>query len=57
MKDWTSQLDKITEHFVADFGSLSAEQLNWKPNSQTWSIAQNIDHLIVVNQTYYPILT
>lgn len=57
MKDWTSQLDKITEHFVADFGSLSAEQLNWKPNPQTWSIAQNIDHLIVVNQTYYPILT
>ena len=57
MKDWTSQLDKITEHFVADFGSLSAEQLNWKPNPQTWSIAQNIDHLIAVNETYYPILT
>ena len=57
MSDWTSQLDKITKHFIADFGSLSAEQLNWKPNPQTWSIAQNIDHLIVVNETYYPALT
>lgn len=56
MKDWTLQLDKITEHFTATFGSLSTEQLNWKPNSQTWSIAQNIDHLIIVNETYYPVL-
>ncbi len=56
MKDWTLQLDKITEYFVANFGSLSTEQLNWKPNSQTWSIAQNIDHLIIVNETYFHVL-
>lgn len=56
MKDWTLQLDKITERFVENFGSLSTDQLNWKPNSQTWSIAQNIDHLIIVNETYYPVL-
>ncbi len=56
MKDWASQLDKITVHFFENFGSLSAAQLNWKPNAQTWSIAQNIDHLIVVNETYYPVL-
>jgi hypothetical protein len=56
MKDWNVQIDKITEYFAADFGSLSTEQLNWKPNPQTWSIAQNIDHLIVVNETYYPVL-
>jgi hypothetical protein len=56
MQDWSSQLDIITEIFVADFGTLSAEQLNWKPNSQTWSIAQNIDHLIILNETYYPVL-
>lgn len=56
MRDWTSQLDKVTENFVANFGSFSPEQLNWKPNPQTWSIAQNIEHLIVVNETYYPVL-
>lgn len=57
MKDWTSQIDKITEHFIANFGLLSAEQLYWKPNPHTWSIAQNIDHLIVVNESYYPVLS
>lgn len=41
---------------MESFGSLSEKQLNWKPDSQTWSIAQNIDHLIVVNETYYPVL-
>lgn len=57
MKDRTSQIDKITEHFIANFGLLSAEQLYWKPNPHTWSIAQNIDHLIVVNESYYPVLS
>jgi len=56
MKDWTSQLDKITEQFIANFRTLSPEQLNWKPDSHTWSIAENIHHLIVVNETYYPVL-
>jgi hypothetical protein len=56
MNVWTLQIDKVTEDFTKDFGSLTTEQLNWKPNPQTWSIAQNVDHLIVVNETYYPVL-
>lgn len=56
MKKWTAELDTTTKHFITDFGSLSTDQLNWKPNPQTWSIAQNIEHLIVVNETYYPVL-
>ena len=53
---WTNQIDKITAEFTKEFGNLSAEQLNWKPNEGTWSIAQNIDHLIVINETYYPVI-
>jgi len=56
MKKWTTELDKITEQSFSIFGTLSEEQLNWKPDSNTWSIAQNIEHLIVVNETYYPVL-
>jgi hypothetical protein len=56
MKDWLSQLDELTEQFVTTFGALTVEQLNWKPAPQTWSIAQNLHHLIVVNESYYPIL-
>lgn len=52
----TNKIDDITNSFKAAFGNLSAEQLNWKPNAQTWSIAQNIDHLIVINESYYPVI-
>ncbi len=55
-RKWTNQLDRNTEAFVQEFGNLSAEQLNWKPAAQTWSIAQNIDHLITTNATYFPIV-
>ena len=53
MNNYWSQIDKISEDFFKTFGHLSAEQLNWKPNANTWSIAQNINHLIVVGETYY----
>ncbi len=53
---WSSRLDKVTYAFVSEFGSLTPAQLNWKPNPQTWSVAQNIRHLILVNETYYPVI-
>jgi len=55
MQEWTQQIDEITQKFTEAFGSLSNEQLNWKPDPNTWSIAQNIDHLITINETYFPI--
>lgn len=36
------------------FGGFTAEQLNWKPTPEKWSIAQCLHHLIVSNSTYYP---
>jgi hypothetical protein len=51
---WTSQIDKNTRDFQDAFGALTHDQLNWKPNAKTWSVAQNIDHLIVINRTYFP---
>ncbi|MFT6321625.1 MAG: hypothetical protein ACJAT4_002555 [Granulosicoccus sp.] len=56
MKDWTNQIDKTTSEFKQLFSELSSEELNWKSNAKTWSIAQNIDHLIAINKTYFPIL-
>ncbi|MBK6365237.1 MAG: DinB family protein [Saprospiraceae bacterium] len=54
MKNWSKELSNLTEQFQTHFGGLSKEELNWKPNPAVWSIAQNIDHLIVVNKSYYP---
>ena len=56
MQNWGLEIAKVTNECRALFGSLTSEELNWKPNSTTWSIAQNLDHLIVVNETYYPVL-
>lgn len=57
MKTWATDLNTITDQTLSSFGSLTPEQLNWKSNAKTWSIAQNLEHLIVVNESYYPILT
>ena len=56
MKNWDEQIESTTQNFMDIFYGLDIEQLNWKPNSQTWSIAQNIDHLIVINKSYFPII-
>lgn len=53
---WTRQLAEITEDFREEFGELTEEQLNWKPNPGTWSVAQNIDHLILINESYFPVI-
>jgi uncharacterized damage-inducible protein DinB len=37
----------------AAFGHLTADQLNWKPNADTWSIGECLDHIITTNRTYY----
>lgn len=50
------QLRDITAAFQDAFSGLSGEQLNWKPNDATWSIAQNIDHLITINASYFPLV-
>ena len=52
--NWSAQIDQTTQNFIESFSGLNAVQLNWKPNPNTWSIAQNIDHIIVTNNSYFP---
>jgi hypothetical protein len=55
MSDWNKRIDEVTEAFTQSFASLSPESLNWKPHPSVWSVGQNIDHLMVINQTYFPV--
>ena len=41
--------DSIAEDAPKMFGALSEAQLNWKPDAETWSVGQCLDHLIVSN--------
>ena len=43
--------------FERNFKSLSEDQIQKKVNAATWSIAENIDHIVKVNSTYIPIFT
>ncbi len=52
---WKDQIDEITDDFNRIFEPLTPSELNWKPNPGTWSIAQNIDHLIVINESYFQV--
>ncbi|MBX3134548.1 MAG: DinB family protein [Gemmatimonadaceae bacterium] len=50
------ELTEVTHAARVAFGPLSAEQLNWKPSAESWSIAQCLDHLITINRFYFPLL-
>ncbi len=54
--NWKEQIDQNTKLVQELFSKIPAQQLNVQPNIQTWSIAQNLEHLIVINESYYPIL-
>jgi hypothetical protein len=38
------------------FGQLSAEQINWKPGPDEWSIGQCFEHLIISNRQFLTII-
>ncbi|MGH9844290.1 MAG: DinB family protein, partial [Blastocatellia bacterium] len=41
-----SEANAITDETLAGFGGLTAQQLNWKPGADQWSVAQCFDHLV-----------
>ena len=45
----------INDETLTGFGGLTALQLNWKPGADRWSVAQCFDHLLSVNEGYFPI--
>jgi hypothetical protein len=50
-----SELRQVADDARSTYGSLSAEQLNWKPAEKSWSIAQCFDHLITTHSLYFPL--
>ena len=53
---WQKELSDNTKMYVEAFEHLSPQALNWKPQADTWSVGQCIDHIIVTNLTYFPII-
>ncbi len=53
MKELETQISEITREFKQAFGNLPAEELNRKPDAKSWSIGQIIEHLILINESYF----
>lgn len=48
-------LRAVSVEVKAAFAGLSTEQLNWKPDAKSWSVAQCLDHLIKIDGLYFPL--
>jgi len=46
--------EAIAEDTRKTFGGLSAEQVNWKPSADGWSVGQCFEHLIKTNSLFFP---
>jgi hypothetical protein len=55
-QDWLRQIDQTTRKAQEAFGTLTPEALNRQPAPGAWSIAQCLDHLMVTNLTYWPVV-
>lgn len=53
MENLIHRIDQNKQRFAETFGEFTAEQLNWKSDTETRSIAQNIRHLILMNESYF----
>jgi hypothetical protein len=53
---WKNQISEITKKVKGEFDQLNEQELNWKPDGKSWSIAQNLDHLIKINSSYFPVI-
>jgi len=51
------EINQNTDKFKLEFIGCSTEQLLYKPSKDIWSIAENIQHLIEVNTSYFPIFS
>lgn len=57
---WTSRLlaefDASDRRASAVAGGLTPEQLNWKRAETEWSVGQCLDHLVLSNEVYLPVI-
>ena len=48
-----AEAEAITQDVQATFGQLNAEQINWKPSAEAWSVGQCLEHLIAANREMF----
>jgi hypothetical protein len=49
-----SELKGVSADVRNSFGTLTPDQINWKPAPDAWSVGQCLDHLIKSNEGFFP---
>lgn len=52
---WQMEITSITWEFEKITKNLETTEINYQPDPNSWSIAENLSHLIQLNSSYYPI--
>lgn len=52
---WQMEITTISWEFEKLLKDLSLSEINFSPSPSSWSIAENLSHLIRLNESYYPI--
>lgn len=55
--NWNQRIDQNTALYLEYFGSLNWQTLNQKPDENSWSIGQIIDHVNKLNEDYFKIFS
>ena len=55
LRPYVDEARAIAFDASSEFGALTHEQLNWKPAPDRWSVAQCLDHLMVIDAGYFPV--
>lgn len=51
-----AEAERVSGRARAAFGALSPEQINWKRSADEWSVGQCLEHLILTNRPYFPLI-
>lgn len=52
LEDAIHGMKETAERIEKDFSGLNANQINWKPNEDSWSVGQCLEHLIITHSRY-----
>lgn len=55
IQDLTESIETVERTARAEFGSLTGDELNWRPGEGRWSIGECLNHLMTANEPYFPI--
>lgn len=53
---FTSQIDQLSSQYKILYSDCTPTSLNLKPSPDTWSLGQILEHIIIINTSFFPII-